>query len=119
MTRKTFAIAAVVGLLALAALAVGLRPSGGPAASAVKQSGNSSTEVVVERRTKVAPGNARAGDHNRSDDGDRADDRTDRDDHDDRADRDDSNDRADRDHDADDRYDDDRDDKDHDDGRDD
>lgn len=52
MTRKTFAALATAGLIALAGLAVGLRPSAGPAATAAADQAGASVETTVLRRTK-------------------------------------------------------------------
>lgn len=54
MTRKTFAMVMVAGLIGLAALAVGLRPTSGPANSAAKEAaGGPSVETTVVQRTEV------------------------------------------------------------------
>ena len=52
MTRKTFAIVAVAGLLALTGLAFGMRPSKGPAANAAEQTAGTSVETTLQRRTE-------------------------------------------------------------------
>ena len=53
MTRKTFAVATIAGLAAIAALASGMRSNPQPASAAQQVAAGPSVETIVEQRTQV------------------------------------------------------------------